>query len=145
MDKQETLSERLSRVTLAYLEAWSAHDLTSDKRKREYQSAIDSLLSMIQPTTGSSTDSATRPLLHWRYRLLIQWLLTHLSRPDAERPWPIWASLLDGLRSGDGQPLQKLSLAGLARLLSQVGPGRGTRVHASPRACSMMIKPFSNH
>jgi hypothetical protein len=140
LDKQNTMSERLSRLTLGFMEVWIGHDIKSERRRREWQQLMDSLLTMIQqqalppPPTQQPSQPATA--MHWRYRLLIQWLLLTLARPDAERPPALWQSLLDGLKSGDGQPLQKLCLGGLFRLLAQELPAPQKRNRLTEKALS---------
>lgn len=63
----------------------------------------------------------------WRYQLMASWCLMHLIRPSNEptlsestagRPsMAVWRWFASCLSEGDGQPLQRLALAAIRRLL----------------------------
>lgn len=111
-DKQETMTGRLFKLNLRYVSSWHTADIRSRRRREQYNSLMDDMLSLLQPSDGSPSP------LHWRYQLLVSWQLLHLLRPDVDRPLAVWRWFLQALKSGDGQPLQKLALAGLFRLTS---------------------------
>ena len=127
-DKQETMSGRLFNLNLRYLSTWQTADVRSHRRKEEYGALVQHLLGLLQPSDGSPS------VLHWRYQLLVSWQLLHLLRPDLDRPASVWRWFLQALKSGDGQPLQKLALAGLFRLTSfQLPPLPPNSIATSPR------------
>jgi len=127
-DKQETMSARLFNLNMRYVSTWQAVDIRSKKRRQEYQELVEHLLAHLQPLDGSPS------VLHWRYQLLVSWQVLHLLRPDVDRPESVWRWFLHALKSGDGQPLQKLALAGLFRLTSfQLPPLPPNSMVTSPR------------
>ena len=71
-------------------------------------------------SNGSAGASQAAPM-HWRYVLMTSWCLMHLLRPgmcNGRGPTVgTWQWFIRGLDCGDGQPLQRLCLGALARLL----------------------------
>jgi hypothetical protein len=70
--------------------------------------------------SGGASPAAAPPM-HWRYVLMTSWCLMHLLRPgmsNGQGPSVgIWQWFIRGLDCGDGQPLQRLCLGAIARLL----------------------------
>ncbi len=140
-DKQETLTARLSDVAITYMDFWEAPDLTSARRKAEHAALLTDLLALLRPSLPAPAPAqgpgpaleppaTVAPPLHWRYQLLVLWEVLHLTRPgmDTHPAGPaVWDALLAALASGDGQPLQKMALAGLGRLLAWSLPQQGRR------------------
>jgi hypothetical protein len=71
--------------------------------------------------SGGASPAAAAPPMHWRYVLMTSWCLMHLLRPgmsNGQGPSVgIWQWFIRGLDCGDGQPLQRLCLGAIARLL----------------------------
>jgi hypothetical protein len=76
-----------------------------------------------ESASGGASGGRGKAGLGWRHELVATWALLHLQQPplhpgpDPVRP-EVWAWFQRCLGSGDGQPLQKVALGGLQRLLS---------------------------
>jgi hypothetical protein len=83
-------------------------------------SSSSGLLNSLLNGSGGASPAAAAPM-HWRYVLMTSWCLMHLLRPGmANGRGPsagIWQWFIRGLDCGDGQPLQRLCLGAIARLL----------------------------
>ena len=92
---------------------WCAVYLPASKDRKEYNALLDGLLERLASFRGSAPSAGGG----WRYQLLASWCLMHLIRPTVRPPIAVWHYYTECLSEGDGQPLQRLALGALKRLL----------------------------
>ena len=85
----------------------------TSKDREEYNALINGLLERLASFSGSAPSAGGG----WRYQLLASWCLMHLIRPTVRPPIAVWHYYTECLSEGDGQPLQRLALGALKRLL----------------------------
>lgn len=87
--------------------------------RAEYDALLTGLLERLSAFSGSDPSAGGG----WRYQLLASWCLMHLIRPTGQLPMAVWHYYARCLsEGGDGQPLQRLALGALKRLLMGADP-----------------------
>ncbi len=109
------------------------------KDREEYHTLLNGLLERLAALGGSTPATGGG----WRYQLLASWCLMHLIRPSVSPPIAVWQHFTACLSEGDGQPLQRLALGALKRLLSSADPASPQRNEVSELLSSKaFLEPF---
>lgn len=111
-DRQPKMASRVQMLFGKYLAAWQSLPIKDDQDREDYFALIQTLLEMVSPVQAA----ATQPL-HWRYEMMITWVLISLLRADTPPPQGITSWLLKTISRDNGQPLQRLGLFGFLRIL----------------------------
>lgn len=109
------------------------------KDRADYDALLNGLLERLAAFSGSAPSAGGG----WRYKLLASWCLMHLIRPAVRPPMAVWRYYAECLSEGDGQPLQRLALGALKRLLSGADPTSPGDMDVSGLLCSKaFLHPF---
>eukprot|EP00752_Nemacystus_decipiens_P011025 g9797.t1 len=112
-DKQEKAAARVTILFNTYVSYWRSNPVETDEDRTEYNALLNGLLERLASFRGSAPSAGGG----WRYQLLASWCLMHLIRPNVRPPIAVWHYYTECLSEGDGQPLQRLALGALKRLL----------------------------
>eukprot|EP00903_Cladosiphon_okamuranus_P009771 g9290.t1 len=139
-DKQEKAAARVTILFNTYVSFWRSNPLVTDQDRAEYNALLDGLLERLSSLRGSAPSAGGG----WRYQLLASWCLMHLIRPTVRPPMAVWHYYTECLSEGDGQPLQRLALGALKRLLLGSGdPESPGAKEVSELLCSKaFLHPF---
>ncbi|CAM9110826.1 unnamed protein product [Ectocarpus sp. 4 AP-2014] len=118
-DKQEKAAARVTILFTTYVSYWGSNPLVTEDDRSEYDALLSGLLQRLAALNGSAPAAGGG----WRYQLLASWCLMHLIRPTVQPPLVVWHYYSECLSTGgDGQPLQRLALGALKRLLAVFDP-----------------------
>lgn len=119
VDKVETMSKRIHMVSGKVFGSWHLIDVESKSRREQYNELVEFLLDLVWPRGADGLRApGVRGSLHWRYELLVSWNLLLSLRHDLPIHLDVWRWFLRALQTTEGQPLQKLALGGLSKLLA---------------------------